>query len=172
MKRNMGCYCVLFVGVCLLVGLFSVLSFVGKTKALPLGEVLGEDFEQVVKETSVLLGDFSELKERTTLVTSISTYDFVFYVEVQVVQLWVDPKIFRKWQKLHQPGSYTMELTLERMIPIWRDIAKKFLPIDSSYLYWNYSLKSGWRISILSTLNQKDYHLVPVLVIFRHPRVR
>ena len=64
------------------------------SKALPLGEVLGEDFDDVTKETTALLGTFPELNARTTLVTRLSTYDLIFYVEVQVVQLWVPSTVW------------------------------------------------------------------------------
>ena len=64
------------------------------------------------------------------------------------------------------------ELTLEQMIPIWREVAQTFLPADSSYLYWNYSLKNGWRLSVMTASHQEKRRLIPVLVVFRRPGVR
>ena len=94
MKRTIIHHCVLFFGICLLGGMFSLLLLTKGSKALPLGEVLGEDFDDVTKETSSLLGTFPELNARTTLVTRLSTYDLIFYVEVQVVQLWVPSTVW------------------------------------------------------------------------------
>lgn len=171
MKRKASLY-VLSIGIFLLGGIFFATFFAKECRALPLGEVLGKDFETVTKEVTALLGDFPELKAKTTLVTCFSDYDIIFYVEMQVVQLWITPVIWERWQKLRQSDSYIIEMTQWQMIPVWRDVVKKFLPSDSSYLYWNYSLKSGWRVSILSTLNNPDSHVIPVLVVFQRFRVR
>lgn len=172
MKRTFIHHCVLFVGICLLGGMFSLLLLTKGSKALPLGEVLGEDFDDVTKETSSLLGTFPELNARTTLVTRLSTYDLIFYVEVQVVQLWVPSTVWERWQQLSSSGVTMRDLTLEQMIPIWREVAQTFLPADSSYLYWNYSLKNGWRLSVMTASHQEKCRLIPVLVVFRRPGVR
>lgn len=172
MRRPIIYHCVLFVGIGLLGGMLSLLFLATGSKPLPLGEVLGEDFDDVTKETSALLGTFPELNARTTLVTCFSTYDLIFYVEVQVVQLWVTSTIWERWQQVSSSGVTMRELTPERMIPIWREVAQTFLPADSSYLYWEYSLKNGWRVSMLSASHCESRRPIPVLAIFRRPGVR
>lgn len=172
MKKHIVHHYVLFVGICLLGGMLSLLLLTKGSKALPLGEVLDEDFDDVTKETSALLGDIPELNARTTLVTCLSTYDLIFYVEVQVVQLWITPTVWKRWRQLSSSGGTMRELTPERMIPIWREVAQTFLPTDSSYLYWNYPLKNGWRVSMMSASHQAKHRLIPVLVVFRRPGVR
>ena len=164
--------CFLLVGMGLLGGIFFLKPFAKGCNALPLGEVLGKDFEDTTGEISDLLGDFPELKARTTLVTCVSTYDIIYYVEVQAVQLWIKSAIWERWKTLRNSNIYMMEITLERMIPIWRDMVQKFLPPDLSYLYWTCSLENGWRVSIVSTSRQQDTNSVPVLVVFRKPKVR
>lgn len=171
-KKAVTFHCVLFVCIGLLGGMLSLLFLAKRSRTLPLGEVLGEDFDDVTAETSALFGEFSELSSRTTLVTQLGDYDLIFYVEIQAVQLYVPPTVWERWQQLSATGVAMRELTPERMIPFWREVAQTFLPADASYLYWEYSLKNGWRVSMLSASHCESRRPVPVLAIFRRPGVR
>lgn len=157
---------ILFGGGCFLCGMFTLTLLIEEITVLPLERMLGKNFDEVIGEASELIECFPVLGQRETLVTHIRGSDLFLYENARVVQLWVAPSAWERWQKIRQPQFFSIKLSAVSLSPFWRELLQRFLSADESYLQWPYPLKNGWSIVLISSTSSTDHSLVPILALF------